>query len=51
MKISRTFKILFRQIKSKRKNDIAPIYVRITVNQGNGTYKIRSYASVKHLNF
>ncbi len=32
MKTSRTFKILFRQIKAKRKNDIAPIYVRITVN-------------------
>ncbi len=32
MKTSRTFKILFRQIKAKRKNDIAPIYVRITIN-------------------
>ncbi len=32
MKTSRTFKILFRQVTAKRKDDKAPIYVRITVN-------------------
>ncbi|AKA33903.1 site-specific integrase [Flagellimonas lutaonensis] len=32
MKTSRTFKVLFRQVKAKRKDDQAPIYVRITVD-------------------
>ena len=32
MQTSKTFKILFRLIKARKKNNGAPIYVRITVN-------------------
>ncbi|UII80141.1 site-specific integrase [Flagellimonas sp. CMM7] len=32
MQTSKTFKILFRLVKSRMKNDIAPIYVRITLD-------------------
>ena len=32
MQTSKTFKILFRLVKARKKNNGAPIYVRITVN-------------------
>ena len=47
MKTSRTFKILFRQIRAKRKNDIAPIYVRITVNGKRTEFSLCKYYPIK----
>ncbi|PCJ93286.1 MAG: integrase [Flavobacteriaceae bacterium] len=43
MKTSRTFKILFRQVIARRKNETAPIYVRITVNGKRTEFSLGLY--------
>ncbi len=50
MKTSSTFKILFRQVISKKKKDHAPIYVRITVNGNRGEFSLNRYYPIKDWN-
>ncbi len=46
MKTSRTFKILFRQIKARGKNGIAPIYARITINGKRVEFNLNLHYSI-----